>query len=225
MKVILFDVNETLLDLSVLQTPFERIFGDPRVIREWFTLLLHSSLVSTLTGAYSEFGDLAAAALDDIAFREGIGLTPIARAEILDKMRKLPPHPEVPASLARLREAGFRLATLTNSSPQMIADQMVNSGLRDYFEMSLSVGDVRRFKPAIETYQMAAKRLGVDIEQIRMVAAHDWDISGALQAGCRGAFIRRGGRRYHPLYVKPDVVGDDLQEVADRILQVDTRLS
>jgi 2-haloacid dehalogenase len=136
-------------------------------------------------------------------------------------MRKLPPHPEVPENLARLREAGFRLATLTNSPPHMIADQMVNAGLRDYFEMSLSVSSVRRFKPAIETYQMAAKKLGVDIGQIRMVAAHDWDISGALQAGCRGAFIRRGGRRYHPLYVKPDVVGDDLQEVTDRILQVD----
>ncbi|NIN67857.1 MAG: haloacid dehalogenase type II, partial [Anaerolineae bacterium] len=55
----------------------------------------------------------------------------------------------------------------------------------------------------------------------RLVAAHDWDVFGALRAGCRGAYLARGRSSYHPLYEKPDVVGGDLAEVTDRILQID----
>ena len=191
-------------------------------MQQWFALLLHSSLVKTLAGNYSDFGALAGAALDIVAARQGVTLTEQGRQGILATVRQLPPHPDVVENLERLRAAGLRLATLTNSSPEMLAAQMNNSGLTDYFEMLLSVDEVKRFKPAAETYRMAAEKLGVAIGDTRLVAAHDWDVFGALRAGCAGAFSARGVRLYHPLYDAPDVNGPDLSSVADQILARDT---
>lgn len=220
-RVILFDVNETLLDLSPLQPHFCRVFGDAAIMRQWFALLLHSSLVTTLTSAYSDFGVLAGAALDILAAQKKISVTDSDRTEILTTMQHLPPHPEVPDSLERLRAAELRLATLTNSPQHILVAQMSNSGLAAYFEQLISVDAVRRFKPAYETYLMAAAKLGVDVTQLRLVAAHDWDVFGALRAGCAGAYIARWGKPYHPLYEKPDVMGGDLREVTDKILQIE----
>jgi 2-haloacid dehalogenase len=127
----------------------------------------------------------------------------------------------VEENLSRLRDAGIRLVALTNST-QLVADaQIDNSGLREYFEQVLSADAVKRLKPAPEPYHMAAQRLGVDIGQIRLVAAHAWDVAGALQAGCAAAFVARPGMVLNPLFERPDVVGADLREVADGIIKVE----
>jgi 2-haloacid dehalogenase len=220
-RICVFDVNETLLDLGALDVHFERAFGDPGVRRIWFSQLLQSALVATVTGAYSDFTEVGGAALEMVAEREGVDLSDEEKQQILGGMRELPPHPEVVESLSRLREAGLRLATLTNSTRQVAEGQMENSGLRDYFEQILSADDVRRLKPAPEPYRMTAESLGVEVEGIRLVAAHAWDVAGALRAGCAAAFVARPGMVLDPLVEPPDVVGADLREVAKRILEAE----
>jgi 2-haloacid dehalogenase len=222
-RVCLFDVNETLLDLGALDPHFERVFGDAGVRRAWFLQLLQSALVATVTGAYANFGKIGAAALEMVAEREGVDLAEEDRQRILGGMRDLPPHPEVAESLDRLRDAGLRLATLTNSTQQVAEAQMESSGLRGYFEQILSADAVKRLKPAPEPYRMAAEILGVEIGQVRLVAAHSWDVAGALRAGCVAAFVARPGMVLDPLVERPDVVGGDLREVADRILEAEAR--
>jgi 2-haloacid dehalogenase len=221
--VCLFDVNETLLDLGALDPHFERVFGDAGVRRAWFLQLLQSALVATVTGAYANFGKIGAAALEMVAEREGVDLAEEDRQRILGGMRDLPPHPEVAESLDRLRDAGLRLATLTNSTQQVAEAQMESSGLRGYFEQILSADAVKCLKPAPEPYRMAAESLGVEIGQVRLVAAHSWDVAGALRAGCVAAFVARPGMVLDPLVERPDVVGGDLREVADRILEAEAR--
>ena len=220
-RICVFDVNETLLDLGALDPHFERIFGDAGVRRAWFGQLLQSALVATVTDAYSDFGAIGGAALEMIAGRQGVTLSDEDKQQILGGMRELPPHPEVAESLSRLRDAGLRLATLTNSTQQVAEAQMDNSGLRGYFEQLLSADAVRRLKPAPEPYRMAAETLGIDVGEIRLVAAHAWDVAGALRAGCAAAFVARPGMVLDPLVQRPDAVGADLREVADRILEVE----
>ena len=221
-RVCVFDVNETLLDLGALDPHFERVFGDAGARRAWFLQLLQSALVATVTGVYSTFGTIGAAALEMVAEREGVDLSEEDKQEILGGMRELPPHPEVAESLERLREAGLRMATLTNSTQQVAEAQMENSGLSGYFEQILSADAVKRLKPAPEPYRMAAESLGVEMGQVRLVAAHSWDVAGALRAGCAAAFVARPGMVLDPLVERPDVVSVDLREVADRILEVET---
>lgn len=217
-EILVFDVNETLLDLSPLKPHFERVFGDENVMKYWFLTLLHSSLTVTLTKNYKDFGTLAGAAFDVVAEIRKVSPDENEREKILETIKKLPPHKEVAESLERLRSDGFRLFTLTNSPPETLRAQMENSGLIEYFEDIFSVDETRKFKPAVETYQFVANKLGIETKEMRMIAAHDWDIAGAINAGCQTAYIAREGKVYNELYKKPDISGKDLREVADKIL-------
>jgi 2-haloacid dehalogenase len=220
-RVCVFDVNETLLDLGALDPHFERIFGDASTRQAWFGQFLALWLTEMVTGEYKDFGTIGGGALEMVAERQGVDLSDEDKQQILGGMQELPPHPEVEENLSRLRDAGIRLAALTNSTQQVAHEQINNSGFRDYFEQVLSADAVQRLKPALEPYRMAAESLGVEVGQVRLVAAHAWDVVGAMRAGCAAAFVARPGMVLNPLAEPPDVVGSDLGEVADQILEIE----
>lgn len=220
-RILVLDVNETMLDITALEPHFARAFGSGQVLREWFSTVLLYSNVASLAGPYSDFGAIGGAALDMVASSRGVTLTTEDRNSILGGMRALPAYPDVRGGLERLRQAGFRLVTLTNSAPAAVEQQLTNARLNDLFERSFSVDTVKRFKPAPEPYHHVARELGVTTGALRMVAAHAWDVVGALQAGCAAAFIARPGKVLYPLAPKPDVVAPDLLAAADRIIAAD----
>ena len=221
LRTIVFDVNETLLDLRALDPYFEQAFGDAAARAEWFARMLRTAFVSVITDRYSDFGIIGRAALTMTAQRRGVTLSEDDAAQILDGMRRLPPHPEVPAAFERLREAGLRLAALTNSTKEAADAQLTHAGLFDYFDAVLSVEYAGCLKPHPAVYHMAAERLGTLPGGLRLVAAHNWDITGAMRAGWAGAFIARPGMLLGPLDEQPDIIGPDLSAVVDRILEVE----
>jgi len=221
-KIIVFDVNETLLDLKALDPQFEQVFGDAAVRKTWFGQVLRNSLVATITGQYADFGKIAGAALDMTAQLQNVTLGDEDRSTIMGGIRSLPPHGDVVPGLEKLKSAGFRLATLTNSPPHVVEAQLQNANLAGYFEKSFSVDAIKKFKPDADVYKMTAKELGVSTDQIRLVAAHDWDVAGAILAGCAAAFIARPGHVLNPSMPEPDIVGKDLIEVAEKIIAADS---
>ena len=218
-----FDVNETLLDLAALDPYFERALGDPAAREAWFQQLIQSALVTIATGRYQQFGTIAKAALETTAALRGVTLGEADQQAIIQGMAQLPPHPEVPAALGHLHDRGLRLAALTNSTGQVAQAQLANAGLTELFEQILSADQAGRLKPAPEPYRMAADALGVPVGQLWLVAAHGWDVAGALAAGCRAAFVARPGRLPDPLASPPEVTGDDLEQVADQLLALHHR--
>jgi 2-haloacid dehalogenase len=193
-RIIVCDVNETLLDVRALELEFQAAFGDRHVLQEWFTQVLLYSEVATLAGPYAEFASIAGAALDMIAGARGVTLSPESRVSILQAMLHLPAHSDVLEGLQVIRDAGLRVVTLTNSAPAAVQQQLANAGLAPLFERTFSVDAVRRFKPAPEVYHSVADALAVPIDQLRLVAAHAWDVVGALRAGCSAAFVARPGK-------------------------------
>ncbi len=220
-RILVFDVNETLLDLRALEPPFARLFGDKAVLIEWFNQVILYAEALTLAGNYKNFGEVARAALEMTAAAHGKMLAPDDAQQIIGGIRNLPPHPEVPESLARLKSAGFQMVTLTNSPPAVVDAQMASAKLQQFFARNFSVDPVRKYKPAPEAYQMVAREFGVGTSQLRMIAAHAWDVGGAMQAGCAAAFIARPGKALFPAFPKPDIVGHDLRDVTEAILLAD----
>ncbi len=220
-RVLVFDVNETLLDLSALDPHFQRVFGDAAVRAEWFQTMLQSAFLTTITGPYKPFGEHFRAALAITALRRGLRVSPEDERAILAGVRTLPAHPDVRPALERLRSEGYRLAALTNSTTEVEKAQLANAGLADLFEKALSADTGKRLKPAAEAYANAARELGVPTGGIRMVAAHVWDVQGAMRAGCAAAFVERPGAVWNPLLDRPDIVGPELGEIAERVIEVD----
>jgi 2-haloacid dehalogenase len=221
-RVIVCDVNETLLDIGALAPLFEQAFGDGRVLQEWFQTVLLYSEVATLAGPYSSFAQIGGAALEMTAGARGVRLTPTGRERILKGMLTLPPHADVRGGLEMMRDAGLRLITLTNNPPETVHAQLAHAGLDELIEQSFSVESVQRFKPAPEAYRLVADALSVTSAQLRLVAAHAWDVVGALRAGCAAAFVARPGKVLYPLAPQPDIVGKDFRAVAQQIVAVET---
>jgi 2-haloacid dehalogenase len=221
-RVIVCDVNETLLDVAALAPRFERTFGEGRVLQEWFNTVLLYSEVATLAGPYSDFGTIAGAALDMVAEARGASISTADRGQIFHGMLSLPAHQDVRDGLQIMRDAGLRLVTLTNSAPTAVQQQLRNAELSSFFERSFSVDAVRRFKPAPEAYGSVAQALNIPIGQLRLVAAHAWDVVGALRAGCAAAFVARPGKVLYPLGPTPDIIGPDFKQVAQRIVDAES---
>ncbi|HTJ91476.1 MAG TPA: haloacid dehalogenase type II [Pararobbsia sp.] len=220
-RVMVFDVNETLLDITVLEPFFTRVFGRAGVMRQWFAELVLYSQTLTLSGHYMTFADIGAGVLAMLSSIHAVPVHAADREELVDTLRHLPAHPDVEPALESLSCAGFRLATLTNSAPTGARTPLDNAGLSHWFEKQFSVDQVRRFKPAPETYGLVARGLGIEPARIRLIAAHPWDTLGAQAAGCVSALVTRTGNAVLPIGPQPDVIGPDLPSVAARIIEVD----
>lgn len=217
-SVLVFDVNETLLDLRALDTEFARVFGDARARGIWFAQFIQNALVSIVTDVYEPFGVIGSAALEQVAARLDVTLTAEDKQQILNGLRTLPPHPEVPGALEKLKSAGFRLCALTNSVQAVADAQLANAGIALLFERIFSADSIKRLKPARAPYEFVGREMGVPLAQTRLVAAHAWDVTGALRAGAYAAFVARPGMALDPLAPHPDIIGNDLQEVAEKII-------
>lgn len=222
--LLVFDVNETLLDVAFLDDLIAEVAQGPEAAgeasgpqprREWFDRMIRSALTLTAAGEYAAFGALAVAALRDLAAEHGREVTDEDAGRLADGIRRLPAHADVAPALRRLRAAGHRIVTLTNSVLDVAEDQLAHSGLRDLVDGVYSADVVRRLKPAPEPYRMVLEQENTDAAVL--VAAHDWDVAGAAAAGLATAFVAREGRRPFGAATPPSYVVGDLGGLADRL--------
>jgi 2-haloacid dehalogenase len=214
-----FDVNETLLDLETMRPSFERIFDDPGAMRLWFANLITYSEALTLAGIYVPFTDIGAAVLKMLAAARGIEITAEDAKELTERFASMPPHPEVPAALRRLRNHGFRLYTLTDNTLGISGTQLEKAGVIDLFEQRFSVDEsVKRHKPAPEAYRWVADQLDADPAKICLIACHVWDTLGAQAAGWQAGLILRPGNAPLEVGPQPNYVANDLDEIADQLI-------
>ena len=219
-SVIVFDVNETLLDIDTLTPLFARLFGEPNILREWFAQLVLYSQTMTLSGLYTPFGELGVGALQMTADIHSVTLTEQDINELKERMGNMPAHPDVIPALTKLRDAGFRLVTLTNSASSASPTPLEKAGISQFFEQQFSVETVGTFKPAPETYRMVARTLSVETSDLCLVASHLWDTIGAQAAGCQGAFLKRPYNAMLPAtnIPIPNFTASDLVTLAKQIM-------
>jgi 2-haloalkanoic acid dehalogenase type II len=174
--------------------------------RKYFSLARRGG--GRVTNEYLGSGEDAVQAATEIERR---------RAERLDQAEDSRQHRQQHTDACSLRDANYRLMTLTNSSKAAAADQVKNAGLADFFEALLSVEEVGKYKPHAEVYRWAAGRVGADLCECLMVAAHGWDVAGAAWAGMRTAFVARPGQQVFPLGPTLDITIPSLAELASEL--------
>lgn len=220
-SIIVFDVNETLLDITTLEPLFERLFSDRTVLREWFAQLVLYSQTMTLANLYTSFGDLGVGSLRMLASIHGVVVADSDIEELKNRMSSMPAHSDVVPALTRLRDAQFRLVTLTNSASSSSPTPLQRAGIDGFFEHSFSVEAVQKFKPAPQVYRQVAVAMDADPAQLCLVACHLWDTIGAQAQGWRGAFVTRPHNAMLPAtnVPVPDFIASDLNELADQLIK------
>ena len=218
LPLIVFDVNETLLDLETMEPTFQRIFGDNSAMRLWFANLILYSAALTVAGQYVPFTDIGAAVMKMLADTRGIRIGDADKKELTDRFSTMPPHPEVPAALRKLRGAGFRLFTLTDNLLEVQTRQLTHGGIVDQFERRFSADGVKHHKPSREAYGYVEKELGTKPSDMCLIACHTWDTLGAVAAGWEGVLIRRPGNDVLGVGPQPHIVGDTLDDVANQLI-------
>jgi 2-haloacid dehalogenase len=219
-SILVFDVNETLINIESIAPFFEKKFGDGRVLREWFNQLILYSNAITLAGHYQSFFALGQGVLEMLGSIYGVTIDAADLAELRINMLSMPAHTDVPEGLRLLQEAGFRLMTLTNSPPGKDGSPLERAGLAHFFEHQFSVDSVRRFKPAPEVYHLVTERLNVPPSAICLVAAHTWDTIGAQSVGFYAGLMTRTGNAPLPVHglPQPQVVAPDLVQMATQMI-------
>ena len=218
LPLIVFDVNETLLDLRTMEPTFERIFGDKRDMRLWFANFIMYSAALTVAGCYVPFTDIGAAVMKMMADTQGIKISDADKKELTEKFSTMPPYEEVPGALRKLRSAGFRLFTLTDNLLEVQTRQLEHGGIVGLFERRFSADGVKHHKPSRQAYGYVEKELGLDPSRFCLIACHTWDTLGAVAAGWEAALIKRVGNDVLGVGPQPHIVGDDLNDVADQII-------
>ncbi len=222
-KAVFFDMNETLLNLSLLGAQFDKHFEDKYVLKYWFTKLLYSSTIMGIMDEYRNFGELAEIALENLFFENNKPLTNVVKKEILGEFRKLPTYNDVRPALNLLRKKNIRVIAVSNSSLTMIKEQLTNSGIIDLFDSYYSVDSVKKYKPFKDIYQSVAKEEGLNTSDVVMVATHDWDLFGAKQAGLTTGYVKRKQEIYHPFYSQADFKDSNLPDLIQQIIDFDNR--
>jgi 2-haloacid dehalogenase len=219
-KVLFFDVNETLLDLTVMKKQIgNALNGKDHLLSLWFTTMLQYSLVVSASGQYKPFGHIGAAALQMVAANNGISISEEeARHIVVKSMQNLPPHPETKEALSLLKNKRYKLVALTNSNKESLKNKFENVGLTNYFDALLSIESVGKFKPFTDVYNWAANKMNVKPEECMLIAAHGWDVSGAIWAGWRAAFVSRPSQQTFPLAPTTEINESDLLKIANILI-------
>jgi len=197
---------------------FERIFGERQAMRLWFANFIMYSAALTVAGCYVPFTDIGAAVMKMLADSRGIRIGDADKQELTEKFSMMPPHPEVPAALRKLRDAGFRLLTLTDNLLEVQTRQLTHGGIVHLFERRFSADGVKHHKPSRQAYGYVEKELGAEPSQICMIACHTWDTLGAVAAGWQAALIKRVGDDVLEIGPRPNIVGNNLSNVADQLI-------
>jgi 2-haloacid dehalogenase len=216
-RVVLFDLNGTLLDPSVMAEPIGAGDEERAMVVQALDDANMAAATLTLGGAYAPFADLLQGAL---ARRLRVaGRDPNGAAAALEAMGRMPPFPDATAALDRLAAAGLRCAVLTQSATKRAEAVLAQAGVRERLAFVLGTDQVGAFKPDARPYRAALERAGVGgPEEACLVSAHAWDVTGAKLAGLRTAWVARRDHVLAAWVPEPDVRGAELLEAADGIV-------
>ena len=217
-SVVVFDVNETLSDMSPLARRFADVGAPEHLARLWFATLLRDGFALTAAGGQRRFAEIGVAALRTVL--HGVSLdrdVGVAVEHVMSAFSRHAVHPDVPDGVRALRRTGRRLVTLTNGA-STVAEQLLGAaGILSEFERLLSVEDAPAWKPARAAYEYAAAACGSDLVDMLLVAVHPWDIDGAARAGMMTVWINRSGAPYPDVFRPPTFTLATLPDLAGRL--------
>ncbi|MEX2494785.1 MAG: HAD-IA family hydrolase, partial [Woeseia sp.] len=188
-------------------------------LEAWFAQTLRDGFALEVTGIYKPFKEIASGTLKSLFAARAFSVDPETMESILGGFSELAPHPDAATAFNKLHEADIRIVTLTNGSATVTQKLLQNAGLEKFVERTISIDEIRQWKPRRDVYLHAASCASVEPERLALVATHPWDIHGAARAGLITGFVARG-KPFPTVMAQPDCIGDTLADVAAKLLNL-----
>ena len=216
-KVMVFDVYETLLDMSEVERKINALTDSKRGYPIWFELFMEYCFVDNSLDTFHDFISIAKVTLQMAGNMLGKSISSREANDLLELLKHLPVHEEVQSGLSQLNDLGYTIIALTNAPEKTVCERMERTGLISYFETVLSAETVKKYKPERKVYEWAVQKLNVKASDMLMITAHGWDIAGASNAGMKTAFVKRDKKLLYPLSPQPDISCSSLHEFVSKL--------
>ncbi len=217
-KAVAFDSFQTLFSLDPLKPRLERVGINAAQLSPWYARAVRDGCALAAADTYQPWADIAAAALTGLAEEMGTRLSPDQVASVMAGLRDLRPMDDVRPAFDKLKAAGVAVALYSQGSPAVMRHLIDQARLSDVVDHVISCDDVRALKPLARGYHHVCDVFGHRPADVALVAAHSWDCHGAARAGLSTGWVRRQEIQFNAVMGKPDVQGDHLVQVVNRLL-------
>ena len=218
MRLVVLDVNETLFGLDPVASAFASVGLDPSHVELWFARVLRDGFGVALAGGLAPFPDVARHHVRVLAEQRGLVVDDDAVDTVIAAFDEVEPHADVDAGLRRAHDAGLQVVALTNGTVEVTRSFLERAGLDGHVDRVVDATTAGRWKPAPEPYLEVCETAGVQPAETGMVAAHPWDVHGAMAAGLAGGYVDRHEVSWPPFLDPPTVRGPDLDAVVAALL-------
>lgn len=218
-RIVFFDVVETVFSLTPLEDKMAEFNLPAGTDRLFFAQLLRDAFALSASGVFHPFPDIAKGTLTVLLNSLGHEADETTLKDILGVFSRLPTHRDVKPALEKLRDSDCQAVMLTNGSRANTEKLVRDNDIEHLVDDIVSVDDFNIWKPQTELYRQAALKHSCAPENALLVAAHAWDIHGAIQAGFHGIWIQRHESLFHPLMGSPDEQVTDLINAVDLAVQ------
>ena len=215
-RIVVFDIIGTCFSLDKLQQQLTE-FGAPLgTTKLWFSQSLRDAFALSHAGGYQPLKEILQAELPRTLKLLEVELNSSERSQVMEQLSQLELNQSAESAFKLLTEAGYQIAALTNGSKSATEKLLERAGVQKYFSEVYSCDAIAITKPHQDVYKMVKTQ---NLSQTWLVAAHAWDIMGAIQVGMRTAFVTQLEKDYLDVYPQPQIMAENLLEAANQIVE------
>jgi 2-haloacid dehalogenase len=213
--IVVFDIIGTCFSLDKPRQQLKELGAPSYALELWFAQSLRDAFAFSHAGAYQPLKKILQAELPRTLKTFGIELTVEQHSQVMATMKELELQPGAKEAFARLTQGGWQIMALTNGSEDSTHHLLAQAGVQQYFTQVYSCDAISRTKPHPDVYRMIPTE---DLDQTWLVAAHAWDIAGAMRVGMKTAFVTQLESSYLEVYPQPQLRVENLSQAAEQIL-------
>ena len=216
-KAIIFDAYGTLFDVNSAAEKCKEKLGDKweGFANYWRTTQLEYTWLRSLMKRHKDFWQITEDSLDKSMNFYNIDNS--MRSELLNLYKVLSPFTEVRDALNKLKQSNYKLAILSNGTPDLLNELVVSNGLKDIFDDIFSVEEVGIFKPDSKVYDLPINKYNIEKNEVLFLSANTWDVSGAGNYGYNTVWLNRNNNIFDKLDFEPNQQISNLSELLDLI--------
>ena len=209
-KAIIFDAYGTLFDVNSAAEKCKSKIGDKweSFANYWRTTQLEYTWLRSMMERHKDFWKITEDSLDKAM--KVFEIDASMKNELLDLYKILSPYPEVKDTLQKLKDKNYKLAILSNGTPELLNELVNSNNLKNLFDDIFSIEEVGIFKPSSKVYDIPIKKYNIKKNEVAFLSSNTWDVSGGGNYGYNSIWVNRNKNIFDNLDFKPIYEIDNL---------------